>query len=218
MSHQKSVTKLPNTPVLISVSTTALLALGVAIAMRKTRHTLPSYRFHSGYNELVRLRNGERVLIRPLQPNDRFRIAAEMGRLSEQSRYLRFHRPKTELTPEELQYLTRIDGVNHFALVAGDVRGKGLGVARYVRYSERPTVANMAIVVVDRMQGQGLGRALVQRLIEAAGERGITLLQCEVLPNNRAALHLLKSIAPSARQWWEDGTYMIEIPTKAPAA
>jgi GNAT superfamily N-acetyltransferase len=190
-----------------------LLAVGVALAARKPRWTSSPLRYPANYQELVYLRSGARVLLRPVHPWDSFRLLREWDRLSEQSRYSRFHRSKTELTSDELHYFTRIDGLHHFALVAVDARGEGLGIARFVRYPSTPQIADVAITVADRVQRQGLGRILLQRLIAAAHEREISTLRAEILSTNRAALPLFTGIAPDTRLQWDGATAIVDIPT-----
>src|SRR5207245_4362935 len=97
-------------------------------------------------------------------------------RLSPTSRYRRFLSAKDHLTDREWRYFTEVDGINHFALGAvrhADGQEEGLGVARFIRLIDRPTVAEPAVVVADPWQRKGLGRLLLARLVAAASERGI---------------------------------------------
>jgi GNAT superfamily N-acetyltransferase len=59
------------------------------------------------------------------------------------------------------------------ALVAGVGGEHGVGVARYARHNDDPTVAEVAVVVLDAYQRQGIGTLLLRDLIEVARERGI---------------------------------------------
>ena len=85
------------------------------------------------------LRDGSRVLIRPVQSTDAPLLADGFARLSATSRWMRFLTPKKELSPAELRYLTDLDHHDHEALGALDHRdGRGVGVARYVRHADDP--------------------------------------------------------------------------------
>jgi hypothetical protein len=66
----------------------------------------------------VRLRDGSRVLIRPIEPDDRAALAEGFERLSAESRYRRFFAPMPRLRERDLDYLTRVDHRDHEALVA----------------------------------------------------------------------------------------------------
>ena len=76
----------------------------------------------------VTLPDGSRLLIRPIEPADRERVAAGFERLSPESRYRRFFSPLPELSGRQLDYLTRVDHHDHEALVALDA-DSGEGVA-----------------------------------------------------------------------------------------
>jgi GNAT superfamily N-acetyltransferase len=129
------------------------------------------------------LRDGTPVVVRPVFPEDRERLREGMHRLSAQSRYRRFAATVSDLTDEQLRYLTEIDHTNHMAWIALDpkVPGEpGLGVARYVRLAEEPEVAEAAVVVADDVQGLGLGTILLSLLAVSAlthGIRGVVTLE-----------------------------------------
>jgi GNAT superfamily N-acetyltransferase len=101
------------------------------------------------------------------------------------------------LSPTLLDYLTRLDYVDHFAWGAlsaepgpdGELRGVGVG--RYIRL-EDPVAAEMAVTVVDDWQGKGLGRVLLDALVLEALENGITRLEGDVLVENRPMQELLR--------------------------
>jgi GNAT superfamily N-acetyltransferase len=197
------------------------LAVGAYVYQRRRRtdRSPRSYVYHRGYRETITLRNGVKVRLRLVRPGDKRLLAAGMRHLSAESRQRRFHATKAALSETELRYLTEVDGENHFAL--GALRwpggGEGLGVARFVRLPNDPTTAEAAIVVVDAAQRLGLGQLLFTRLIQAARERGITTLRCELQSSNTPALRLLESVAPRLRKRLEGATLHVEIPTE-PAA
>ena len=98
-------------------------------------------------------------VIRPIEPGDKERLVNGLRQLSEESIRKRFLAAKPRFTQGELRYLTEVDGVNHIALVAvlEDDPDQLVAVARCVRLPDRPGTAEMAIVVGDPWQGQGLG-------------------------------------------------------------
>ena len=124
----------------------------------------------------AKLRDGSRVKLRAIAPEDKPRVADAFERLSEASRYRRFFQRLTELTPATLAYLTEVDHTDHEAIIAIEPSvGHALGVARYVRTREDPEEAEVAFAVVDDWQGRGLGRALLTDLTRRArvGEAGV---------------------------------------------
>lgn len=157
--------------------------------------------FGSDYVEELALRDGTRVRLRTIRPTDKERLVTGLARLSPQSRYLRFFTDKERLTEGELRYLTELDGEHHFAIGASRLdddgrEGEGLGIGRFVALRDEPTVAEPALAVVDDVQGQGLGRLLLMRLVAAATERGVKTFRCDFLAVNRGMQELLRDVSP----------------------
>ena len=141
----------------------------------------------------VRLRDGSRVLIRPVRPADAALLAEGFARLSERSRRMRFLGRKNTLTEADLRYFTDVDHRDHEALGALDhARGGGVGIARYVRDREDPQAAEIAVTVVDDWQGRGLGAELVDRLSERARQEDIRRFTAMVAADNAAVAGLLR--------------------------
>src|SRR5438552_2780370 len=132
------------------------------------------------------LRSGKDVSIRPIRSDDAQRLQLAYDRLSPQSKYRRFLGAKPHLTSADTNYLVRVDGVNHVALVAtaDDEPQSILGVVRFVRLPEDPQMAEFAVVAADEYQREGLGRELLARLKHAALERGIARLRATTLAEN----------------------------------
>lgn len=159
-------------------------------------------RFDATDQERSTLRDGSEVTLRPIRPEHKALLRAGFERLSADSRYTRFFTAKLDLTDKELEYLTDVDGTNHFALgaiVEGPDGEQGVGVARFVRDEDDPEVAEPAVTVVDDWQGKGLGNLLMQRLADAARERGIRRFHCLVLDDNAAARRMLERLSPALR-------------------
>jgi len=74
------------------------------------------------------LRDGTRVLVRPIESDDKVLVLEGFERLSEKSRYRRFLAPMPELSDSMLRYLTEVDHRDHEALVALE-EGTGRGSA-----------------------------------------------------------------------------------------
>jgi GNAT superfamily N-acetyltransferase len=139
--------------------------------------------------------DAEALEIRPIEPGDKEAMLEGFERLSEKSRYRRFLAPHGRLTAAELRYFTEVDHRDHEALVAIEPETKqGVGVARYVRSAEDPSVAELAVAVVDEWQARGVGTRLVGALAERALEEGITSFSGLVLAENELMLNLLRDL------------------------
>ena len=144
---------------------------------------------------LVTLRDGSRVLIRPIRPEDRGPLERGFAQLSERSRYLRFHTFMASLTEAQLRYLTEVDQHDHVAVVAVDAEDetRGLGVARYVRLDD-PGVAEAAVTVLDELQGRGLGTLLLAALAQHAVGNNVRTFRNYVLAENTGMLQLFENL------------------------
>jgi RimJ/RimL family protein N-acetyltransferase len=165
----------------------------------------------------TRLRDGTAVVLRPIRPDDKARLSEGLARLSDGSRLRRFMTPVTELSEEQLAYLTDIDYYNHFAWVATlrDRPDFGIGVGRYVRLNEDPQVAEAAITVVDDYQGKGLGTLLLGLLAATARMAGIIRFRGYVLEENLPMLALLQELG-SDLEYDSPGVVNVEVPLAEP--
>lgn len=139
------------------------------------------------------LRNGNRITIRALRPEDRNDFLAAVERVSKQSLYRRFFGPRRYFTEAEISFFVNVDFARHVALIAlQQVEGKPsiIGGARYVAENSRQ--AEVALTVVDGYQGQGVGGLLLQHLIIIARANGLLELVAMVLPDNAAMLKVFQ--------------------------
>jgi GNAT superfamily N-acetyltransferase len=162
------------------------------------------------------LRDGSRITIRPIEPEDRDGLADGFARLSPETRYRRFFGSMPALRERDLDYLTQVDHRDHEALVAVDEEsGDGVGVARYVRSSD--DAAEPAVVVVDDWQGRGVGSALLSALVERARQEGVVRFEAPVLATNRSAIRALERIGKTeVRREGREVALTIDLP-EAPA-
>ena len=144
----------------------------------------------------VTLRDGTRVTIRPIGPQDAQREQAFVRGLSPESRYFRFMTTLRELSPEMLDRFTHPDPVRELALVALVDEGgapKQVGVARCAAGAASQG-CEFAIVVADAYQGRGLGTRLMQELIARARACGVPRIEGLVLAANHAMLELMQAL------------------------
>jgi len=139
------------------------------------------------------LRNGCRIEIRALRPDDRAGLIEAVGRTSDQSLYRRFFGVRRGFSERETEFFLNPDFLNHVALVAvveeGD-RQMIVGGGRYIVV--QPGTAEVAFAVIDEFQGQGLGAALMRHLATIARDAGLTELIAEVLPDNSPMLKVFE--------------------------
>ena len=137
------------------------------------------------YSEFETLRDGRRVEIRALTPDDEAALVAAVARTSAESLRRRFFAPKRVFTDRETAFFLNVDFVNHVSLVAVVEEGGSPMIAGGGRYIViRPGEAEIAFAVVDQYQGRGIGAALMRHLAAIAREAGLRQLVAEVLPDN----------------------------------
>jgi RimJ/RimL family protein N-acetyltransferase len=160
------------------------------------------------------VRDCTRVLVRPIDPDDRERLQVGLHQLSPTSRYHRFHAAVSELSDAQLRYLTEVDQVNHLAWIALDPALPGepaVGVARCIRLPTSPHIAEVAVTVLDAYQGRGIGTLLLGVLSRAAAGQGIRTYRAYVEEDNDAMLRIFRDLGARVG-CLELGVYQLDIP------
>ncbi len=143
------------------------------------------------------LPDGTELKIRPIRPEDAGIEQSFVQGLSERSKYMRFMRSLDKLDPLTLARFTQIDYDREMALVAvvneHTDQARLLGVARYISNSDRQS-CEFALTVADAAQGRGIGRVLMQRLMTVARDRGLDIMEGEVLTKNSSMLRLAERL------------------------
>ncbi len=135
---------------------------------------------------VIATRDGRTLAVRPIRPGDADHLVAFHHRLSTDSIYRRYFSLHTELSDAEVAHLTTVDYVDRLALVVFEGR-ELVAVGRFDRYPDS-TTAEVAFVVLDTHQHQGLGLALLERLADAAWDRGVETFSASTLASNRDML------------------------------
>src|SRR5678815_245497 len=124
----------------------------------------------------ITLRDGLRLRVRPIRPEDAPFIVRFFQGLSERSRYQRFMQHLQALPPRLLLQFTNVDYERSLALVVLDAEGRELvAVGRYAP-TEDGKNAEFALTVADAWQAKGIGRILLQRLCDLARRAGYKAL------------------------------------------
>lgn len=153
--------------------------------------------FVERHTATLTLRDGAPIVLRPIVPEDKADLLDGFRRLSPDSRYRRFLTSTGKLDERVLRYLTEIDYHDHFAWVAFDASAPerpGVGVSRYIRLRDEPSVAEAAVTVVDDWHHRGLGRLLLESLVPVALDHDITTFRGYLLVENHPMIELLRSI------------------------
>jgi ribosomal protein S18 acetylase RimI-like enzyme len=139
------------------------------------------------YRAIEHLRDGRSIEIRAVRPDDKDDMLAAIGRTSAESLRRRFFVVKRGFSQNEIDFFVRIDFRDHVALIAladEDGRPTIVGGGRYVVVE--PGSAEVAFIVIDGYQRQGIGSHLMRHLAGIARDAGLMELIAEVLPENTA--------------------------------
>jgi acetyltransferase len=144
---------------------------------------------------------GERFLIRPIRPEDESLIVAFHKTLSPETVYQRWFTNlgyDERVAHERLVRVCFTDYDREIALVAEHADpGSGVvaivGVGRLIRLRDGRS-AEMSLVVSDAFQGHGLGRELLERLIDVARHESIDRIVAEILAANSAMIALTREL------------------------
>jgi RimJ/RimL family protein N-acetyltransferase len=185
----------------------------------QVRANLRHAALHASEANYVHLPTGADLVVRTIGACDAQLLAQGFDRLSATSRRNRFLGGKSALTPRELKYLTTIDHCNHEAIGAlSPIDGSGIGIARYVRQTATPDVAELAVTVIDEWQGSGVGTELITQLLSRAHAAGIRCFRAWVSDDNLAALAMLKRLRAKVDLVGADhGVLQFEVSAFAPS-
>ncbi len=153
---------------------------------------------------------GLTLQLRPIRPDDADILNRFHDQLSPDSVFRRYFSVHPELSPDELVHLTTVDYVDRLAFIIID-RGTLVAVGRYDRIPDT-TRAEVAFLVDDAFQHQGLGILLLDHLADAAWERGITTFVAETQADNRSMMNVFRSSGFEVSAHLEDEIIFVHFP------
>ena len=153
---------------------------------------------------LFRSTRGHLIATRHVAPSDSGLLTELLSGLSAQSLFLRYCMPMPRMAPEmvarEVARLGQPQSTQQLTIVAlAEVGGveQAIAVAELVRDTSSPAVAEIALVVADAYQRQGIGSALCAYLLAAARRQGVAALRAMALAENTAVRRMVaRSGAP----------------------
>lgn len=175
-----------------------------ALTVRQT----PKRKYLGRWREQLCWADGLELLIRPIQAIDAGPLREGFSKLEPEEVRLRFLHPMTELTEAYARELCDLDNNLAFALVVTEPGEPGIaaigGVAR-LAFDLASRRAEFAIIVGHQIGGRGIGRLLMQRLIECARKRGMNAIFGDVLIENLPMTRLAHSLGFRTQSIGEPG-------------
>ena len=167
--------------------------------------------FLEGYKSMLELANGKTVEFRPLLPSDEFAYRNFFYSLQEKTIYLRFFTSKRLFPREVLQKHWSVIDYRKNTSIIGLVQKGGhkeiIAIGSYAMESEDR--AEIAFVVREDYQGQGIASYLLEMLERIARENGYSAFTANVLTENKAMLRVFKKRYPDMKTTVFDGSEIL---------
>ena len=168
----------------------------------------------ASYHNSETLSDGQIIRLRAIRPSDRKKLREEFLKLSKATVRDRFFSVKMDLTAKELTYFTEVDFDHHVALVAELESGAAYvpaAVGRLVRNSGQPDHCEIAITVTDTMQGHGIGKIMLNHLIDCARQLGVRHMDASVMADNTRMMKLIRKSGLPYKSHLQDGVQTISV-------
>src|SRR3984893_18045535 len=150
--------------------------------------------YPSQWQRHLEVKDGWRVLGRPIRPEDEPAIHELLRHVTSQDLRLRFFAPMKEFTHEFIARLTQLDYARAMAFVAFDEATNELvGVVR-IHSDSIYENGEYAILLRSDLKGRGLGWALMQLIIEYAKSEGLKVVSGDVLAENTVMLAMCREL------------------------
>jgi acetyltransferase len=163
-------------------------------------------------------KNEIRVMIRPIRPEDEPLVIQLHQGLSERTVYLRYFQPLKLSQRTSHERLTRICFIDYDREMVLVVERKGkddrpeiIAVGRLSKTRGGGNEAELAVLVDDRYQGQGIGTELFRRLISVARDEKLKRVVSTVLSENREMRSICQKLGFHMEADLDDGTIRAEL-------
>ncbi|MFI7530271.1 GNAT family N-acetyltransferase [Nocardia salmonicida] len=138
------------------------------------------------------LKDGRSVLVRRLTSDDLELVVDFSHRLSRRTISMRMLGPVVTLDRAGLARFMDFDSATQLALVAVH-EDRAVGVADVLQVEGHPDRAEVTFTIADEFQTLGLGGLLLEHIAVAARDRGIAVLEADVLAENQAMIRTLEN-------------------------
>ncbi|MGR5295516.1 bifunctional acetate--CoA ligase family protein/GNAT family N-acetyltransferase [Vibrio mediterranei] len=157
--------------------------------------------------ELITLKDGSKISLRPIRPEDEPFHADFINNVTKEDLYKRFFSDVGEFNHEALANLTQIDYDREMAFVAVDLSYPNphiIGVSR-VLVTPDNSDAEFAILIRSDLKGKGLGRVLMNKIIDYCKSKNTRQISGMTMPTNRGMLTLAQKLGFELDVQFEDG-------------
>jgi acyl-CoA hydrolase/GNAT superfamily N-acetyltransferase len=167
--------------------------------------------FIEAYKRSVTLKNGKGLELRPLLPSDEFAYRNFFYSLQEKTIYMRFFYKMRTFTHEAAQkQWASLDYRHNISIVGLTQKGGHKEIVAIGSYAkEGDDRAEVAFVVREDSQGQGIGSYLLELLEVIAKENGYKAFAATVLRENASMLRVFKNRYPGSQVTFSSGSEVL---------
>jgi GNAT superfamily N-acetyltransferase len=140
--------------------------------------------------------DGKQITIRPISIEDMSLEHDFIDHLSPETKHYRFFGAINNVSDKMLKSLCDVDGKNSMAFIATELVNEQeteIGVCRYV-LTEKPDIYELALTIADKWQHKGLGKLLMNELINYAKSHGVKWVYSVELADNSFMRSLSKEL------------------------
>jgi acetyltransferase len=159
------------------------------------------------YKSLWKLRDGRKIMLRPIKPEDEPLWLEMFHNFSQESLHFRLFQTIVDPAHEYSVRYCNIDYDRELAIVAEieeEGKRKLLGVVR-LNLDPSEKTGEISFIVTDTWQGQGLGSKMVDYMIEIGKDKKLETINAIMLPDNYRAIKLLREMGFTVESM-DDGT------------
>ncbi|MGH8084113.1 MAG: GNAT family N-acetyltransferase [Lysobacter sp.] len=170
------------------------------------------------WHERQTLPNGREVLIRPIRPEDAGPLRAGFSLLQPDEVRQRFLHSMQEMSPEMAERFSKINPKTEFALVAAEPLPPGealVGAVARIVVDPDGRAGEFAILISRYINGMGLGRYLMTRLVKWARSKKLERVYGDVFEHNQPMLSLAQSLG-FERESQQNGLVRVVLHLKKP--
>jgi RimJ/RimL family protein N-acetyltransferase len=158
-------------------------------------------------------KKGLELVLRPVKTDDESLLRDFFYSLSDKSLYHRFMSVRKDMQDEQLQKFVVVDYRREMAIIATvrDENGEIVtGVGQYFMHEQDPT-AEVAFIVRDDYQNNGIGTELLKYLTHLAKRQGLRGFTAEVLLENAPMNHMFERMGFDMQKIFSEGTFHFKM-------
>lgn len=140
-----------------------------------------------------RLKDGRPLIIREARVEDAEAILNVVKEVASEENLILLDKEEYDVSPERRHILSAKSSGKTLILVA-EVDGKivGVGELKIGRFKKNSHTAELGLAIIKEFRGLGVGKALMEEMLNCAKTRGVEKIWLSVFSTNNAAITLYK--------------------------